>query len=199
MGQPLRLTPDLADRICEYARQGMPLARSSVLCGVHRVTALRWLTQGAAEIAERDETGDEGELPIRAQFAIDFENARAGYLLGLATKWEKFISEGDYNSAKAVQTMMSSQSPDEFSERRVTKTIDQKVAMSAELSVNRFAAMTAEELGEERAKIEARRSATEIEGDDDWRQAAVRGGEVVRLNPPVSASSDDEDHEVQLP
>ena len=172
-GRPSKLTPKVAEAICEYARKGLPLARAAVLGGCHRVTAQRWLAQGAAEIAD---IADDAELSIFAEFAIDFERARAGYLLGLVTKWQVAIDEGDYNSAKAIQIMMASQSPDEYSERRATRTVDQRTTLTADVHVSRFAAMTADELASERRQIAARREATEIaDADDaDWRSAAVR-------------------------
>ena len=172
-GRPSKLTPKVAEAICAYATKGLPLARSAVLQGVHRVSAQRWLAQGAAEIAD---AADDAELSVFAQFAIDFESARAGYLLGLATKWQESIDEGDYNTAKAIQIMMASQSPDEYSERRATRTVDQRTTMTAEVSVSRFADMTSDELATERDQIEARREATEIDAADDadWRQSAVR-------------------------
>ena len=61
MGRPTKLTPKVAGAICEYARKGLPLARAAVLEGVHRVSAQRWLAQGAAEIAD---AADDAELSI---------------------------------------------------------------------------------------------------------------------------------------
>ena len=173
MGRPTKLTAKVAEAICENARKGLPLGRAAVLVAVHRVTAQRWLAEGALEIAD---AADDAELSLCAQFTIDFESARAGYLLGLATKWQECIDEGDYNTAKSVQVMMASQSPGEYSERRVTRSVDQRTTMSAEINVNRFADMTTGELATERQQIAARREATEIaDADDaDWRSAAVR-------------------------
>ena len=173
MGRPTKLTPKVAASICAYATKGLPLARAAVLEGCHRVTAQRWLAQGAAEIAD---AADDAELSVFAQFAIDFESARAGYLMKLSEQWQAAIDEGDHNVAKAVQVMMASQSPDEYSERRVTRSVDQRTTLTADVSVNRFSDMTSDELATERKQIEARREATEIDVDDDadWRSAAVR-------------------------
>ena len=163
----------VAEAICEYARKGLPLARAAVLEGVHRVSAQRWLAQGAAEIAD---AGDDAELTIFAQFAIDFEAARAGYLLKLSEQWQAAIKGKDANTAKVIAAMLSSVSPDEYSERRVVRSVDQTVTMTADVNVSRFADMTADELASERDLIEARREATEGDAADDadWRSAAVR-------------------------
>ena len=185
MAQPLKLNAERAAAMVANAELGLPIGRAAALAGVHRCTAMRWLSQGAAEIAEAgdDDDDDGGELGLRAQFSIDFEAARAAYLLGLATKWQERIDKQDYNTAKAIQVMMASQSPDEYSERRATRTVDQKTTLAGEIGVTRYGSMTDVELDAERQRIQARRDAAEAQDGDDWRAAAVNppgpaGGEI---------------------
>ena len=173
MRKAFKLTPETAEAMCGYARQGLPAGRAAAMCGIHRVTAQRWLREGAIEISEAGD-GDTALGP-RAEFATSFEAARAAFLLGLATKWQECIDKQDYNTAKAIQVMLASQSPDEYSERRATRTVDQRVAMQADLTVNRFASMSADDLDAERQRIAGRIDAAQaLGGDEDWRAAAVR-------------------------
>ena len=145
------------------------------MCGVHRVTVQRWMSQGAVEIAEAAEGGDDdAELGPRAEFALAFETARAGYLLELSEAWKTAISKRDANTAKVVATMLASVSPDEFSERRVVRTVDQKTTLAGEIGVTRFTEMSVEALDAERERIQARRAAAKAQPDDDWRDAAVK-------------------------
>lgn len=168
-----KLTADTAEAICEFARQGLPVGRAAALVGVHRVTAQRWMREGAAEIAEAADGDD--ELGPRAAFALSFDAARAEFLLGLSASWQAAIKRKDANVAKAVQVRMASASPDEFSERRVIRTVDQTTTLAGEISVSRFAAMTDDELHAERSKIAARRDAAQAcAGADSWQAAAVR-------------------------
>ena len=182
MARPTKLTAELAEEICEYARKGLPIRRAAALVGVHRVSAQRWMRQGALEIAEAAD--DDGELTPQAAFAIAFDAARAEFLLGLSTAWQAAIKRKDANVAKAVQVMMASQSPDEYSERRVVRTVDQKMALTGDIGVGRFAEMSDAELTGERQRIEARRAAAEAQPDDDWREAVAQrpapaGGDIV--------------------
>ena len=172
MGRPLKLTTDLAEAMCEYARQGMPVGRASALCDVHRVSAQRWLREGAGEVDAAGEDED-AVIGMRGQFAIDFEGARAAYLLGLLTKWQERIDKQDYNTAKVIAAMMASQAPDEYSERRATRTIDQRTTLQGEIGVTRYASMSTEDLDAERQRIEARRTAAKVDVGDDWRDAVV--------------------------
>ena len=170
MPYPAKLTKALAETMSQHARQGLPIGRAASLSGIHRVTAQRWLREGAAEI---DQAGDDdADLSLRATFAIDFEAARAQYLLGLTVQWQAAVKRKDANSAKVIATMLASVSPDEFSERRATRTIDQRTTLAGEVAINRYASMSVEDLAAERERIEQRRNATE--GEADWRQAAVR-------------------------
>ena len=168
-----KLTADTAEAICEFARQGLPVGRAAALVGVHRVTAQRWMREGAAEIAEAADGDD--ELGPRAAFALSFDAARAEFLLGLSASWQAAIKRKDANVAKAVQVRMASASPDEFSERRVIRTVDQTTTLAGQISVSRFDAMTDDELHAEREKIAARRDAAQAgAAGDDWQAAAVR-------------------------
>ena len=158
--------------MCEFARKGLPIGRAAALVGIHRVTAQSWLSQGAIEIAE---AGDEdGELGPRAAFAISFEAARAEYIVALNAAWQAAIARKDPNVAKAVAVMLASVSPDEYSERRVVRSVDQRTQVSGEIGVSRFSTMSAEDLSQEREKIAARLDAQALGQDDDWRAAAVR-------------------------
>ena len=171
MGRPLLLTDELSKTVCEYAAEGMPLGRATALVGVNRTTAWRWVREGEAEI---DAAGDDGgELGPRGQFALDYGSARAGYLRRLNAQWEAAIKRKDYNTAKAVQVMLASQSPDEFSERRATRSINQTTTLQGEIGVARFATMSDVELTAERERMEARRAAAKAQPDDDWREAMV--------------------------
>ena len=122
MGRPLKLNDDLAEQICGFARQGLPVGRAAALVGVHRVTAQAWLAAGANEIAEIAEAGDgDAELGPRAEFAISFEAARAEYLLGLSAAWQAAVARRDAGTATAVQNMLAVRAPDEWSDRRATR------------------------------------------------------------------------------
>ena len=173
MGRPLKLNTATAAAMVANAKLGLPIGRASALAGVHRCTAMRWLAQGAAEI---DAAGDDedGELTLRARFSIDFESARASYLLGLVTKWQERIDKQDFNTAKVVAAMMASQAPDEYSERRATRT--QHTTLTGDVTVGRFDGMTDDDLHAERSKIIARRDAAQAgaAGADSWQAAAVR-------------------------
>ena len=173
MTRPTKLTDQVSEIICQHARAGLPLRRAAALANVNRVTAWRWEAQGAAEI---DQAPDDGaELGPHARFALACGQARAEYRAELTTAWKAAITRKDANGAKAVQVMLASVSPDEFSERRATRTIDQHTTMSGDVTVNRFASMSAEELDTERSKIAARIDAAQALGaDDSWRAAAVR-------------------------
>ena len=136
---------------------------------------MRWMSLGAAEIADADAGDDAGELGPRAAFALDFEAARAEYLLGLARSWQAAIKRRDSNTAKVIAGMLSSQSPDEYSERRVVRSVDQRTQVSGDVTISRFASMSTEDLAIERSKIAARLDAAQALGaDDSWRAAAVR-------------------------
>ena len=151
----------------------MPIGRAASLAGCHRVSAMRWLSLGAAEIAEAGDNAD--ELGPRAAFAISFEEARASYLLELSEAWRAAVAAKDANTAKAVAAMLSSQSPDEFSERRAVRSIDQRTTLAGEISVSRFDTMTDDALRGEREKIAARVAAGEAgAGAASWQDAAVR-------------------------
>ena len=167
MPYPAKLTKALAETMSQHARQGLPIGRAAAISGIHRVTAMRWLREGASEI---DQAEDDADLSPRAQFAITFERARAEYVLGLNVAWRKAVKGKDANLAKSVAAMLASVSPDEYSERRVVRTIDLKV--SGNLAVSRYSTMSAEDLDAERSRIEQRRKATA--GDDDWRGTAAR-------------------------
>ena len=157
--------------MCGFARQGLPIGRAASLAGCHRASAMRWMSLGAAEIAEAGDDAD--ELGPRAAFALDFEAARAEYLLGLATEWEAAIKRKDANTAKVIAGMLSSQSPDEYSERRAVRSVDQRTTLAGEISVSRFDSMSTDDLNREREKIMARRDAAQAgAGSDSW-QAAV--------------------------
>ena len=171
MTKPSKLTAETAEAMCEFARQGLPAGRAAALVGVHRVTAQRWMREGAAEIAEAAD--DAEDLGPRAAFAISFESARAEYLLSLSAAWRAAIERKDGNVAKAIQVMMASVSPDEFSERRATRTVDQRVAMQADLTVSRFAEMSVGDLHAARQRIADRRGAAKVEDGDDWRTAVA--------------------------
>ena len=113
----------------------------------------------------------------------------------LSEQWQAAIDEGCHNTAKAIQVMMASQSPDEYSERRVTRSVDQRTTLTADVAVSRYSAMTSDELATERDLIEARREETEIDvaDDADWRSAAVRlptspGKENIEAGTPDSGS-----------
>ena len=175
MAQPLKLTPELSKTVCEYAAQGMPLGRATALVGVNRVTAWRWVREGEAEIEAFGEEG-EAELGSRGQFALDVGRARAGYLLKLNAQWEAAIKAKNPNLAKAVQVMLASQAPDEFSERRATRSIDQRTTLTGEVTTtNRYASMSGDDLDAEHQKITERIAAGKGRADDaDWRAAAVR-------------------------
>ena len=173
MAAQSKLTDETAEAICEFARQGLPVGRAAALVGVHRVTAQRWMREGAAEIAEAADDGD--ELGPRAAFALSFDAARAEFLLGLSASWQAAIKRKDANIAKAVQVRMASASPDEFSERRVIRTVDQTTTLAGEISVSRFDSMTIDDLNAERERILARRDAAQAgAGADSWQAAAVR-------------------------
>ena len=173
MAPPSKLTPALAKEMCGYASQGLPIGRSAALVGVHRVTAMRWKREGGSEIAEAADDYD-AEMGLRGQFAIDFDAARAGYLLKLTVQWQAAVDEGDHHVAKVIAAMLASQAPDEYSERRATRHVDQRTTLTGDVTVNRFASMSAEDLDAERQRIEARRAASQNQDDADWRAAAVR-------------------------
>ena len=173
MARPTKLTAELAEEICEYARKGLPVRRAAALVGVHRVSAQRWMRQGALEIAEAAD--DDGELTPQAAFAISFDAARAEYLLGLSAAWQSAIARKEPHVAKCIQVMMASQAPDEYSERRVTRTVDQTTTLAGEIRVSRFDTMTDDDLRGERSKIAARVAAGEAgAGAASWQDAAVR-------------------------
>ena len=173
MAAKSKLTADTAEAICEYARQGLPVGRAAALVNVHRVTAQRWMREGAAEIAEAAD--DDDELGPRAAFAISFDAARAEYLLGLSAAWQSAIARKEPHVAKCIQVMMASQAPDEYSERRVIRTVDQTTKLEGQISVSRFDTMTTDDLNAEREKIMARRDAAQAgAGSDSWQSAAVR-------------------------
>ena len=119
MAPPLKLTDDVAEQMCGFARQGLPVGRAAAMCGIHRVSAMRWLSQGATEIAEAGD--DDGDLGPRAAFAISFEAARAEYLLGLSAAWQAAVARRDADTATAVANMLAVRAPDEFSDRRATR------------------------------------------------------------------------------
>ena len=197
MARPLKLNPAMAEAMCAHAELGLPIGRASALAGIHRCTAMRWLREGASEIdAITDD--DDADLSLRGRFAIDFEAARATYLLGLATKWQERIDKQDYNTAKAIQVMLASQSPDEYSERRATRTVDQRVAMQADLTVSRYAEMSVEDLDAERSRISARRAAAQADAGDDWQDAVVKrhapAGEDIDPGPPSEEKTPEPDN-----
>ena len=172
MARATKLTDAISDAICAHARQGMPLVRAAALARVNRVTAWRWQSEGAAEI---DAADDDAELGLRARFALNYGEARASYLLELSDAWKGAIKRKDANTAKQIQSMLSSQSPDEFSERRATRSVNQHTTLSGDVTVGRFATMSTEDLDAEREKIAARRDAAQAgAGADCWQAAAVR-------------------------
>ena len=163
MTGPTKLTDEVSEAICTHARAGMPLNRAAALSRINRITAWRWMNEGAAELGPK------------ARFALNYGEARAAYLLELSDAWKRAIGRKDANTAKVIAGMLSSQSPDEFSERRATRHVDQHTTMSGEIGVNRFSAMSAEDLDQERTKISARIDAAQALGmDDSWQAAAVR-------------------------
>ena len=149
----------------------MPLNRAAALAGVNRITAWRWQTEGAAEIDAGD---DDDELGMLARFSLDYGAARAAYLLELSEAWKEAVVRKDGNVAKAIQTMMAAISPDEFSERRATRSINQTTTLAGEIGVSRFGSMSAEELTAEREMIQARHDAAAPLPADDWRSAVVQ-------------------------
>ena len=174
MTGPIKLTDKVSEIICQHARAGLPLRRAAAMAGVNRITAWRWETQGATEI---DQVGDDDDavLSPRAIFSLAFGQARAAYLAELNAAWKSAIAGKDSNRAKAIQTMLAAVSPDEFSERRATRTIDQHTTMSGDVTVGRFDAMSDDDLHAEREKILARRDADKAgAGADCWQSAAVR-------------------------
>ena len=174
MTRPTKLTDRVSEIICQHARAGLPLRRAAAMAGICRITAWRWETQGATEI---DQVGDDGddELGPRARFSLAFGQARAEYLAELNAAWKSAIAAKDSNRAKAIQTMLAAVSPDEFSERRATRTIDQHTTLTGDVTVGRFDSMTTDDLHAEREKILARRDAAQAgAGSDSWQAAAVR-------------------------
>ena len=171
MAAKSKLTAELAEAMCEYARQGLPVGRAAALVGIHRVTAQHWMSIGAAEIAEAGD--DDDDLGPRAAFAISFDAARAEYLLGLSAAWQAAVARKDPNTPKVIATMLASVSPDEYSERRATRT--QHTTLTGDVTVGRFATMSTDDLNAARAKIVARRDAAQAGAADDcWQSAAVR-------------------------
>ena len=171
MGRPFKLNPDLADQMCGFARQGMPIGRAAALAGCHRVTVQAWMREGAIEIGEAGD--DDAELGPRAEFALSFGAARAEYLLKLNTQWQAAIARKDHNVANVIAAMLASQAPDEYSERRATRTVDQRTTLAGEIGVTRFASMSTEDLEGEHQRIQARRTAAKAQHGDDWREAMV--------------------------
>ena len=170
MTRPTKLTDEVSEAICAHARMGMPLVRAAALSRINRITAWRWQSEGAAEI---DAADDDAELGPRARFALNYGEARAAYLLELSSKWKGAVDKKDANTAKVIAAMLSSQSPDEFSERRATRT--QHTTLTGDVNVGRFDSMTTDDLNTERSKIAARRDAAQAgAAGDDWRAAAVR-------------------------
>ena len=170
MTRPTKLTDKVSEAICAHARQGMPLVRAAALSRINRITVWRWQSEGAAEI---DAADDDDELGLRGRFSLNYGEARASYLLELASAWKGAIERKDPHTAKQIQAMLSSQSPDEFSERRATRT--QHTTLTGDVNVGRFDAMTDDELHAEREKIMARRDAAQAgAAGDDWQAAAVR-------------------------
>ena len=170
MTGPIKLTDAVSETICTHARAGMPLNRAAALARINRITAWRWMNEGAAEI---DAADDDVELGPRARFALNYGEARAAYLLELASAWKGAVDKKDANTAKVIAAMLSSQSPDEFSERRATRT--QHTTLTGDVTVGRFDTMSDDDLNAEREKIAARRDAAQAgAADDSWQSAAVR-------------------------
>lgn len=119
MGKVIKLTDALTAEMCRYVLRGLPAGRAAALCGVHRITVQRWLSQGAAEIAAAGD--DDSALGPRARFVIGFEGARAIYLLGLSDAWKAAVARRDAGTATAVLNMLSIRAPDEFGDRRLAR------------------------------------------------------------------------------
>ena len=150
----------------------MPLRRAAALAGVNRTTAWRWENQGAAEIDQAPDDGE--ELSPHARFTLAFGQARAEYLAELTAAWKAAVKRKDHHVAKVIATMLASQSPDEYSERRAARSIDQRTTLTGEIGVNnRFAEMTTDDLHAERERIAERRVAAKIADGDDWRTAVA--------------------------
>ena len=172
MTRATKLTDEVSEAICAHARQGMPLVRAAALSRVNRVTVWRWQSEGSAEI---DAADDDAELGLRGRFALNYGQARASYLLELSDAWKGAIKRKDANTAKQIQSMLSSQSPDEFSERRAIRSVNQTTTLQGEIGVGRFASMSAEDLAAERQRLMDRMDAAQAgAADDSWRSAAVR-------------------------
>ena len=172
MTGPTKLTNAVSEIICQHARAGLPLRRAAAMAGVNRITAWRWETQGATEI---DQVGDDddAELGPRALFSLAYGQARAEYLAELNAAWKSAIAGKDSNRAKAIQIMLAAVSPDEFSVRRATRSVNQTTTLQGEIGVTRFAEMSTEDLDAERQRIAARRTAARVEDGDDWRGAVA--------------------------
>lgn len=48
-GRPSKLTPELQDALCKVIQSGCFLETAAVMCGINRVTLLRWMHRGAKE------------------------------------------------------------------------------------------------------------------------------------------------------
>ena len=72
MTGPTKLTDEVSEAICTHARAGMPLNRAAALSRINRITAWRWMNEGAAELGPK------------ARFALNYGEARAAYLLELS-------------------------------------------------------------------------------------------------------------------
>ncbi|MBG0818274.1 helix-turn-helix domain-containing protein [Planomonospora sp. ID82291] len=51
VGRPTKLTPEMADALCQARQNGHSITGAADLCGVHRATLLRWLAEGEADDA----------------------------------------------------------------------------------------------------------------------------------------------------
>ncbi|TMR10092.1 hypothetical protein ETD86_40930 [Nonomuraea turkmeniaca] len=87
VGRPTKLTPEIADALCEARQKGHSIAGAAALCGVGKSTLKRWLAEGEPDDAPeglrdfRDRFTRAGAHAIGSLINAAFEDALGGVVI----------------------------------------------------------------------------------------------------------------------